>query len=160
MEFSFLFPFYYLSFSYFLFSYVDSSISFLIFGLNKRENSVTSYDISEEWCYTVICQVYLSRKYIPVVILSFQHLLYKPVFYSGHLSCNTSTWRWCNYLDIPSSIIGVLLFNSVFRSRIILLSVFYHGNLYLGQQRLYNWNPEHLLYYILVYKTSSYSVIH
>jgi len=36
----------------------------------------------------VICQVYLSGKYIFVVILPYQYLIYKPTFYSSHLSCN------------------------------------------------------------------------
>ena len=36
----------------------------------------------------VICQVYLSGKYISIVILLFQHLLYKPIFYSSYFSYN------------------------------------------------------------------------
>ena len=68
---------------------------------------------------SVICQVYLSRKYISMVILLSQLLLYKPVFHDGHLSCNMSLWWWCNLLDILSSMMGILLSDSVSYSRVL-----------------------------------------
>jgi len=39
----------------------------------------------------VIYQVYLSGKYISIVILLFQLLLYKSILYDGYLSCNMSS---------------------------------------------------------------------
>ena len=69
--------------------------------------------------YSVICQVHSSGKYISAVILSSQCLFYKPTFHSGHLSCNMPSQQWCNNLDIPSSIIKILLSDSVSYGRVL-----------------------------------------
>ena len=83
---------------------------------------------------------------------------YKPTFHGGHLSCNTSyggaatLWifhlQWQRYSYSTQSSMMELL-----------LSVSQHWNLRLGQQGFYHWNPDHLLLYQFVYKTSSYTVI-
>jgi len=81
------------------------------------------------------------------------HLLWQPSF-SQHVS-----WRCCNPPDIPSSTAEILLFNLVFHDRVTPVSV---STLKppLRAIGVSHWNPEHLLYYQFVYKTSSYTVIH
>ena len=107
----------------------------------------------------IICQVHPSGKYIPTVILLSQYLLYKSAFHGSHLSCNMPLRQWCNNLNIPSFMMGIFLFDLVSYGRVILLSVSCHWNLCLEQKGLYYWNSKHLLYYLLVYKTSSYTII-
>jgi len=48
---------------------------------------------------------------------------YKPAFYSGHLSHNTSHGSAVTIPGIPSSMAEILLFNSVFYNRVTPVSV-------------------------------------
>ena len=47
----------------------------------------------------------------------------KLIFHSGYLSCNMPTWHWYNNLEIPFSMMKILLSDLAFHSRVILLSV-------------------------------------
>ena len=66
---------------------------------------------------TYLChmQVHLSRNYIPMVISSPNYT--RPPFLQHVL------WQYCNHLGILSSIVEILLFNSVFHDRVIPVSV-------------------------------------
>jgi len=96
-------------------------------------------------------QAHPSGNYIPIVILSPNHI---NLPFSQHV-----LWQYYNPLSILSSMVEILLFNLVFYDGVIFVSVSTLKPL-LGVIGVLPLNPEHLLYYPFVYKTSSYTVIH
>ena len=96
-------------------------------------------------------QAYPSGNYIPIVISSPNHI---SLPFSQHV-----LWQCCNPLSILSSMVEILLFNLVFHDGVTSVSI---STLKppLGVIGVLPLNPEHLLYYPFVYKTSSYTVIH
>ena len=114
-----------------------------------------SWDISQQNFYTYNALVGFNTvicKSTHLEITSLQNNHTSPPF-SQHV-----LWQCYTHLGIQSSTVEILLFNSVFHDGVTPISVSILKPP-LGVIGFYHWNPEYLLYYQFVYKTSSYTVI-